>query len=101
MKLSLLITHSLLLGGTAVAVEIPGIEVPYASYRKRMFENGFIPRPGQPQCGPYPETCTGNRVGTAFWIHPVSGLEVDLLLCPCKHGWCLAAPVLPREEEAR
>lgn len=80
MKRSLLIMYSVLLGGNAFAAEIPGIDIPYASYRKRMFENGFIPRPGQPQCGPYPETCMGNPLGSAFWIHPVAGLTVDFLL---------------------
>jgi len=84
-----------LLPGPAVASEIPGIDIPYATYRQRMFANGFKPRPGEPQCGPYPETCTGNRLGTAYWIHPVDGHKVDLMLWPCKHGWCLAPPVMP------
>ena len=90
---------SLLLTAPVVAAEIPGIEIPYATYRRKMLENGFKPEPPckHPPCGelPYPETITGNRLGSANWIHPVDGTKVDLLLWPCKHGWCLAPPVMP------
>lgn len=82
----------------AEASEIPGTEIPYATYRRKMLANGFKPATpcASPPCGgPFPETITGNRLGSAYWIHLVDGMKVDLLLWPCKHGWCLAPPVMP------
>jgi len=90
---------SLLMAGAVAAAQIPGTEMPYATYRRKMLENGFKPEPPckHPPCVglPYPEMITGNRLGSAHWIHPVDGTKVHLLLWPCKHGWCLAPPVMP------
>lgn len=75
---------------SAVASELPGIDYPYATYRQRLQAYGWRPDPSAPSCGPYPETCTGNRMGSAGWLHPVDGRRVVVLLWPCKHGWCVA-----------
>ena len=95
---SLLLTLSVLAALPALGAEIPGVDVPYATYRQQLLKNGFRPAPDAPCCGPYPETSTGNRIGSAHWVHPGDGMKVELLLWPCKHGWCLAPPLLPEPE---
>lgn len=84
---------ALLMAQTALGSQIPPTNIPYASYRQQMFNNGWVRDTTQPSCGAYPEVCSGNAVGTAFWFHPVSKSRIQLSLWPCKHGWCLAAPV--------
>lgn len=84
---------ALLLCTPCVAGEMPSTDVPYATYRQKMLQYGWKPVPCSHSPSPYPETCTGNAVGTAQWRHPVSGHTSDLLLWPCRHGWCLAAPI--------
>lgn len=74
--------------------QIPPTNIPYASYRQQMINNGWVRDTTQPSCGAYPEVCTGNAQGSAAWYHPVSKSRVLLHLWPCKHGWCLAAPIL-------
>jgi hypothetical protein len=83
-----------LVGAPLVAGQMPSTDVPYARYRQQMLENGWQPVPYACR-QPYPETCTGRAVGTARWRHPVSKQQSDLLLWPCRHGWCLAAPIIP------
>ena len=80
----------LLITSPVAAAQLPGTDVPYATYRQQMLENGWRPRVDGPKCGPYPETCMGRSMGTAYWMHPVDNTKVDLLLWPCKHGWCIA-----------
>jgi hypothetical protein len=83
----------------ALASELPGIDYPYATYRQRLQAYGWRADPSAPSCGPYPETCTGNRTGSARWIHPIGSRRVEILLWPCKHGWCVAPAF--NESEAR
>lgn len=80
--------------GAALSAQLPPTNVPYASYRQQMFINGWVRDTTQPSCGSYPEVCTGNAQGSAAWYHPVSKRRVLLHLWPCKHGWCLAAPII-------
>ena len=77
----------------ALAAQIPSIDYPYATYRQQMMQNGYVRDKSAPTCGPYPETCVGNRIGTASWMHPISGSKLKLTLWPCKQGWCLAPPL--------
>jgi len=72
------------------ASEIPGTDVPYAAYRQQLINNGWRPDPSGPSCGPYKETCTGNRMGSGRWMHPVDGNQIEIMIWPCKHGWCVA-----------
>jgi hypothetical protein len=82
----------------AMAAELPGTGLPYATYRKQLLGYGWRPIR---HCGtPYPEACTGNAMGTVWWQHPVDGRRVEIFLWPCRHGWCLAPSVSEAEEGA-
>ena len=96
MKLITALAALTLIAAPAQSAQIPSVDIPYATYRQQMLDNGFrFDPPCVTKCGPYPETSTGNRIGSAHWVHPVDGLKVHLMLWPCKHGWCLAPPVMP------
>jgi hypothetical protein len=74
----------------ALASEIPGTDIPYATYRQQLINNGWRPDPSAPCCGPFKETSTGNRVGTGHWFHPADGKQIEVTIWPCRHGWCVA-----------
>jgi hypothetical protein len=74
----------------AQASVIPGTNVPYATYRQQLFNNGWRPNPFAPCCGPYKETSVGNRTGSGHWFHPATGKQITVHIWPCKHGWCLS-----------
>jgi hypothetical protein len=75
----------------ALAAQLPGTDLPYATYRTRLAVNGWRPDPTA-GCSstPYPEVCTGNAMGTGTWAHPVDASRVVINLWPCRHGWCVA-----------
>ncbi len=81
----------LFFGLPSLAVELPGTDLAYASYRKLLLTNGWQP---VRFCGsPYPETCTGRSMAAARWAHPVEKRVIEIELWPCRHGWCLAPSV--------
>lgn len=78
----------------AAASQVPTPDAPYAKYRQQLLQNGWRPDPEAPNCGPYPEVCTGNSQGAAQWIHPVDGRKIKIHLWFCPDGLCLAAPLI-------
>ena len=91
MKKLLATTAALLaIAAPAQASEIPGTDVPYATYRQQLINKGWRPDPSAPSCGPYKETCTGNRTGSGRWFNPADDAVIEVTIWPCKHGWCVA-----------
>lgn len=93
LRFAALLAGGMLLGCgiPSLAAEVPGTDLPYASYRKQLMLNGWQP---VRFCGsPYPEMCTGRSMGSVKWTHPVDGSNIELLLWPCRHGWCLAPAI--------
>jgi hypothetical protein len=72
-SLALAVAAVVLSGGLVEAMEIPGTEIPYATYRQELIRRGWVPvkhdfkYPGIP----YPEASVGNA-----------------------NGWCLAPPII-------
>jgi hypothetical protein len=91
-----LLVAALSFSPSTLAAEIPGTDLPYATYRKQLLSNGWQPIR---HCGsPYLETCTGRSMGSARWNHPVQNEKIEILLWPCRHGWCLA-PAIDEPED--
>jgi hypothetical protein len=81
---------TLALGMPLQAASLPP-SMAYATYRMEMLRHGWRPDPAAPRCGgPYAEVCMGNGLGSARFVHPISGESVEIILWPCMQGICLA-----------